>query len=111
MANIIPIELTPVSSSNLAAVGFDGPRQRLAVQFKNGKVLYYADVPVALMEEFAQAESLGRFYGQRIRGKFRGQLVTGECPKCGAYGLVGETCADCGCAEYAPEPQREASNG
>lgn len=107
----IKIALEPVVSSNLQAVGFDAERQRVAVQFKNGKIYYYAGVSLEAQEQFAKAESLGGFYSRHIRGRYVGELMTGECPKCGdAPGFAGETCADCGCDVYTVPPKKEAAN-
>lgn len=109
MATVIKIPLEPVISSNLKAMGYDQDRQRAAVQFHNDKIIYYAGVGLELFEEWCRDRSLGGFYARRIRGKFQGELMTGECPKCGdAPGFVGETCVDCGCAEYAVPPKERA---
>lgn len=64
-------QLTPVTSSNLDAIGFDGAE--IFVRFKSGRVYAYGgDVEEkedlgALFEDFAKAESTGRFFAQRIK--------------------------------------------
>ena len=105
MAVAEKIDLYPVQSSNLQALGYNESKEIAAVQFKSGDVFHYAGVSHALMEEWLQSESFGRFYATRIRGKFSGQKMTGHCADCGAGGWVGDRCADCGCGDYQ-EDQR-----
>lgn len=95
-----------VVSSNLAAYGYDAHRQVLAVTFKSGEIWHYGSVSADLAEQFAEAESKGKFFVAHIRGKFPGEKMTGPCPKCGDRGHVGRRCEDCGCAEYAREERR-----
>lgn len=95
------IPRTKVESSNLFAFGYDPTLRTLSVQFKgSGDIWHYHDVPEELVTEFREAESVGRFFGQRIRGKFTGDRMTGPCPKCGDVGVVAQVCEDCGCAAY-----------
>lgn len=110
MANLhIPLE--PVASSNLAAYGYDGQKHILAVQFTNGAIFHYADVPAEVALGFLVAGSKGTYYALTIRGKFHGQKMTGKCPQCGdAPGWIGDVCTDCGCAEYTDEPKKEKAD-
>jgi hypothetical protein len=103
MTYIIPQE--PCASSSIKSRGYDLTREVLAITFTNGDVWHYGSIPDHLAEEFFQAESTGRFYAQRIKGKFPAEKMTGPCPKCGDTGLVGLRCTDCGCADYEKEPR------
>lgn len=104
MTAAFKVPLEPIESSNLAAIGYDEQRSILAVQFKHGPIFHYAGVPSDVAALFAVSASKGRFYAQTIRGKFSGQLMTGECEKCGILGYVGETCSDCGCGVHVAKP-------
>jgi len=42
----------------------------LTVTMNNGKSYRYADVPETLFDDFAKAESAGKFFGAHVRGKF-----------------------------------------
>ena len=109
----------PVSSSNIAAIGFDDEKRILAIEFKSGSIYHYAGVSADLALDLVHADSIGRFYAQKIKGKFTGQKMTGHCPNCGVQARVGETCPDCGTAtiqddplkESQHEPEREAASG
>lgn len=65
------IALTPVESSQIAAIGHDAATNTLAVQFKNkkglGNVYHYDNVPADVYQQFTAAESKGRFFGANIK--------------------------------------------
>lgn len=65
------IEMTPVESSQIHAIGYDHDTQRLAIQFKNktgpSSLYHYENVPPEVHEEFIAAESKGRFFQKRIK--------------------------------------------
>ncbi len=86
------VERFKVDSSGLAAVGYDEHRSLLSIEFTSGAIFHYYDVPLHVFEELGLAESRGKFYAQRIRGKFTGRPMTGKCPQCGGAGLIGEHC-------------------
>lgn len=68
------IPLTPVNSSQLAAVGYDPAGRTLAIQFKGkggaGSTYHYAEVPAEVHAGLMSAESCGKFFGASIKGKF-----------------------------------------
>ena len=90
-----------VTSSNIAAVGYDADSQTLAVEFKHGHVYHHLGVPASVVDDFDQAESKGRFYAANIKGKFKSEMMTGVCPSCGDTGWIGRECVDCGTRDYA----------
>lgn len=70
------IALIPVKSSNIAATGYDAASKTLAVQFKGGgKVYHYAGVPESVFGDMAKAESIGKFVGGQVVGKFKHTLM------------------------------------
>lgn len=66
------IQLTPVESSQIHAVGFDPITGTLAIQFKShggpGGVYHYANWTQEKHDAFLGAESLGKHFGQHIKG-------------------------------------------
>lgn len=58
--------LTPVESSQIKAIGHEGTT--LTVEFKNGSVYEYANVPPTLHQHLMGAESVGKFFSQYIKG-------------------------------------------
>ncbi len=62
---------TPVSSSNVASVGYDAIGLTLEVEFKGGSVYQYFDVPEAVYQEMMRASSVGEFMHANIRNQYR----------------------------------------
>lgn len=61
----------PVESRALAAVGYSKRLHALEIEFRNGAIYRYLDVPSSLHKELMNAPSKARFYLQNVRGKFR----------------------------------------
>jgi len=69
------VMLTPVTSSNLAAVGYDALSQTLYIEFKTPSLYAFYDVPEYVWSGLMGAGSLGKateryFHGQ-IRDNYR----------------------------------------
>jgi hypothetical protein len=62
---------TPVSSSNLFAVGYDAASQTLEIEFHSGSIYQYFDVPQSVLDALLSAPSLGSFFSVQIRGIYR----------------------------------------
>lgn len=60
---------TPVESSNLAGVRWD--EDSLFVQFKNGGVYQYHDVPKSEFDELIESNSKGQFLNSRIKPNYQ----------------------------------------
>ena len=61
----------PVSSSNVASVGYDLKTQTLEVEFQNGNVYQYFDVTQDVYDGLMSAESKGKFLNAQIKGCYR----------------------------------------
>ncbi|RJP47510.1 MAG: KTSC domain-containing protein [Desulfobacteraceae bacterium] len=62
---------TPVQSSNVASVGYDSDSLTLEVEFTNGTVYQYFDVPTLEYENLIIAESVGSYLNQNIKYNYR----------------------------------------
>lgn len=60
----------PVSSTNLASVGYDLPSQTLEVEFNSGGVYQYFDVPEHVHQELLAAGSVGSYFARSIKNSF-----------------------------------------
>lgn len=73
----IEIDLHPVSSSQVKAVGYDASTRTLSVTFAHGigSIYQYPDVSPETHAAFIGAESIGKYFGQHIKAlpfkKFR----------------------------------------
>lgn len=73
--------LTPCASSAIAAHGFDPDTQTLFLKFTSGTTYSYPDVSSDLYAELQAAESVGRFYGANIKGKFTASPLPAKADK------------------------------
>jgi hypothetical protein len=62
---------TLVTSSNVVSVGYDPDSMTLEVEFKDGPVYQYFDVPEAVYQELMRASSVGQFMHANIRYNYR----------------------------------------
>src|SRR6266581_5548958 len=61
----------PVDSSAIAKVGYSKRRQILEIEFANGAIYRYLDVPSSMYRDLISAESKARIYDFNIKGKYR----------------------------------------
>ena len=61
---------TPVSSSNLASVGYDSASRTLEIEFNNGYVYRYNDVSESVHRDLMSASSHGRYFNANIKGAY-----------------------------------------
>src|SRR6266436_7109437 len=64
-----------VESTAIAGVGYSRRRHILEIQFVNGAIYRYLDVPPTVHRDLMSAESKARFYDSKIRRHYRSVLV------------------------------------
>jgi len=60
-----------VSSSNITSIGYDDDSETLEIEFHNGGVYQYFDVPRSVYEDLMAAESHGGYLAKNIKGVYR----------------------------------------
>jgi len=69
--NELKIPMFEVESSNLKAIGYHKPTLTLRIQFKSSATFYdYKGVSPEIFLECIAAESMGRFFLTKIKGKY-----------------------------------------
>lgn len=63
-------EMYPVSSSNVAAVGYDAQNQIVYVQFLNGSTYAYKGVPEHEFENLRTASSVGAYLNRNYKNVY-----------------------------------------
>ena len=63
------MSMIAVSSSAIAAVGYDG--HTLTVEFHSGRVYDHPRVPYSVYDGLMRASSKGAYYNRYIRGRYR----------------------------------------
>lgn len=64
------MDMIPVSSSNIAAVGYDASNYVLRVQFNNGRTYEYDDVMPNVYENLIQAASVGQVFNATVKNQY-----------------------------------------
>jgi hypothetical protein len=59
-----------INSSALTAAAYDDERRALQVEFRDGTVYQYFDVPRKDYQDLCQAESKGLYFNRHIRNRF-----------------------------------------
>ena len=62
------MSMITVESSNVKRIGYENCL--LIVEFQNGNVYSYSDVPRQVFEELQNAPSKGRYLNENIKGKY-----------------------------------------
>lgn len=65
------MQRTSVDSSNIASIGYDENSITLEIEFHNGGIYQYFDVPVGIYQGIMGAGSKGQYFAQHIKGFFR----------------------------------------
>lgn len=60
------MEMIPVSSSNIAAIGYDEGQSILVIEFNNGRAYEYYSVASYVFDELLNADSKGQYANQNI---------------------------------------------
>lgn len=64
------IEMISVESSNVSKVGYDETAQILRVQFLNGSIYDYYNVPFVEFKNLRTASSVGSYLNKNIKGTY-----------------------------------------
>jgi hypothetical protein len=65
------VDRAPVTSSAVVSVGYDTLRQVLELEFVDGDVYQYYDVPETTYRALLNAPSIGQFVNADVKGRFR----------------------------------------
>ena len=60
----------PVASSNIASIGYDAESATLEIEFTNGSIYQYFNVPTGLNDELMAYPSKGQFLNTYIRNSY-----------------------------------------
>lgn len=65
------MQMQPVQSSNIAAIGYDPATSDLLVEFHNGSTYRYYGVPANVFDDLQNAGSVGRYFMASIRNSYK----------------------------------------
>lgn len=61
------LDLIPLASSVIAAIGYDPQTSECLVEFTSGSVFIYEDFPQQKFDEWATSDSPGRFFNSQVK--------------------------------------------
>jgi hypothetical protein len=61
------VQREPVASSSLASVGYDEATRTLEIEFHNGRIYQFLDVPPQIAQALRAAPSHGAFFNKYLR--------------------------------------------
>jgi hypothetical protein len=73
MTDIPP--LVPIESSMFSGHHYDPQTRQMTVQFKNGAVHIYDDVPLEKHVAFTENASPGRYFNERIKSQYASRKI------------------------------------
>lgn len=65
----------PVDSSNIASIGYDAEDKTLEVEFNDGPIYRYYDVPSSVHEGLMSASSHGSYLHEHVKGVYRYEQI------------------------------------
>ncbi|PMB40664.1 KTSC domain-containing protein [Fischerella thermalis CCMEE 5205] len=69
------IAMLPMNSSMANAIGYDSDRNILQIEFHNGAVYQYSDIDEDTWQDLHQADSIGKFFNENVRGKYQYERI------------------------------------
>lgn len=69
------MEMTPVNSSHMRAVGYDEPTRTMHIEFQNGDLHEYKQVSPDFHKRMMQSKSVGSFFHQNVKPFFNSRRV------------------------------------
>lgn len=69
------MDMTPLTSSNLAAAGYDPESRVLRIQFHNGRTYEYDNVPQHEYDGLISAGSAGQYFNSNIKGQYSERMA------------------------------------
>lgn len=64
------MQRVPVSSSNIASIGYDEAAKTLEIEFHTGSVYQYLNVPIEIYRGLLKAGSPGGYFRNHVKGRF-----------------------------------------
>jgi hypothetical protein len=74
------VERSPVDSSAIVSAGYDAEQRTLELEWKNGRVYQYLEVPQGTFEWLLRAKSKGAFFSRMIDQRYAFREVTPPDP-------------------------------
>ena len=64
------MRMTPIDSTAIARTGYSSAKRTLRLEYRNGRIYDYSDVPPEVYEQLLSADSAGEFVNIEIKPKY-----------------------------------------
>ena len=64
------MRMTPVDSSAITSAGYDAGRRLLRLEYRNGRIYDYLNVPPEIYEDVLNADSPGEFVNLEVKPNY-----------------------------------------
>ena len=71
----LSIDVVAVESSAIARVAYDPPHASLYLEFRDGAICQYSNVPLDVYRDLISAQSKGTYFNRQIRPHYRFRRV------------------------------------
>ena len=75
MRMAILLERQPVKSRILRSVGYDASTKILEIEFQNGQIYQFFDVPPKVYADLMHSGEIGKYFTEKVRTRFRTKQV------------------------------------
>ncbi|WP_410666039.1 KTSC domain-containing protein [Amycolatopsis sp. lyj-84] len=65
----------PVTSTNIASIGYDPQTRTLEIEFRNCRVYQYSDVPEATATALLNAASHGQYFNLYVKDRYSARRI------------------------------------
>ena len=69
------MERQPVKSRILRSVGYDDAAKALEIEFQNGLVYLFSEVPPKVYKDLMRSDVIGKYFTDKIRTKFHSKQI------------------------------------
>lgn len=71
----------PLASTAISSAGYDPQTQQLELEFRNGRIYRYSEVPAGVFDFLLRTSSKGGYVNRMIDGKYRHEDITPAPPE------------------------------
>ena len=69
------LERQPVKSRILRSVGYDDNTKILEIEFQNGLVYQFLNVPLKVYTDLIRSSEIGKYFTEKVRSRFQTKQV------------------------------------
>ena len=75
---MIPVDRQPVKSRILRSVGYNDSAKILEIEFQNGQIYQFSDVPPKVYADLMRSGEIGKYFSEKIRPRFQSKQVVAQ---------------------------------